>query len=260
MVGAVWWNYWSMISLFMLISLLGLWEFYTLLETRGIKPQKVAALLFTAGIFGAYAFYTLMLGPLSFILLNFLVPAFGLIAFFELFRKLEDPLQNIGFTILGVIYVAVPFLLLSQMGIGESNGFFSHAYDPLLILGFFFLVWSNDTFAYLVGRTMGRTKLFERISPKKTWEGTVGGALLTLGVAWVLSLYFTELSLLHWLVTGLIVSITATLGDLVESMFKRSLGVKDSGTLLPGHGGILDRFDGVLLSAPFVCVYWMLIR
>jgi phosphatidate cytidylyltransferase len=118
-----------------------------------------------------------------------------------------------------------------------------------------FLIWASDTGAYFSGKALGRTKLFERISPGKTWEGWVGGTLFCLGVAYVLSLYLADLELGYWLGVAAIVSVFGVLGDLSESMLKRSLGVKDSGNLLPGHGGILDRFDSLLMVVPFVVAF-----
>jgi phosphatidate cytidylyltransferase len=137
-------------------------------------------------------------------------------------------------------------------------------FDPLLhsgpqhygiVLGFFLLIWLNDTGAYFIGSLIGKHKLFERISPGKTWEGSAGGTLFALLTAWGLSYIFPQIDRTHWLILAIITVVTGTLGDLVESMLKRSLGIKDSGNILPGHGGMLDRFDAVLLSAPFVFVY-----
>jgi phosphatidate cytidylyltransferase len=118
-------------------------------------------------------------------------------------------------------------------------------------------MWSNDSGAYIVGSLLGKHKLFERISPKKTWEGFIGGALFTLLAAWIISKFLHELSLIHWLVVGTITFTCGTFGDLIESQLKRSANMKDSGKILPGHGGILDRFDSILFSAPIVFVYLM---
>jgi len=259
--------------LFFVIIILGLWEFYSLLEKANYHPQKYFALLIASLFFTSFTYHIskYYLGSYFPGYAGLTISVFGLILslsiFFlgELFRNKEKSIVNISLTIAGLFYVLGPFAFLTCMypyesdpiDLGKEPKYF---YSPLIILGFFFLMWSNDTFAYLVGRAIGRTKLWERISPKKTWEGFIGGLLLTQGIAYVLSIYFTELALVHWMVIGGIVSIFGTLGDLVESMFKRSLGVKDSGGILPGHGGILDRFDGVLLSAPFVCAYLMFVR
>jgi phosphatidate cytidylyltransferase len=171
---------------------------------------------------------------------------------FELYRKKNKPFQNIALTFLGIIYIALPFSLLYLMGFKEYT---VTGFKPKIILGFFFLLWTSDTGAYLVGMTLGRHPFFPRISPKKSWEGFIGGVVLTLLIAWVISNYFTFLSTYDWLIIGLIIAVTGAIGDLIESLLKRSLNVKDSGNILPGHGGILDRFDSVIFAAPLVFVY-----
>lgn len=124
-----------------------------------------------------------------------------------------------------------------------------------LLLGFFIVIWTNDTFAYLSGMFIGRHKFFERISPKKTWEGTAGGLVFGLAAGYILSLFFDDFSLSEWLGYALTIIIFGTFGDLFESLIKRTLGLKDSGNIMPGHGGILDRFDSILLAAPFAFIY-----
>ncbi len=259
MIGGIIWNFWSYIFLFSLIALLGINEFFSLIKERISLLQKITGIIFgtilLAASCGKYFYpvsHTLFTNGLFIIIL-----IFPLFLFAQLFRK-DSTLSFFSPILFGILYVILPFcyLLLAY----SSENYWSNENNSKIILGYFFLIWSNDTFAYLVGRSFGRTKLFERISPKKTWEGTIGGVLCTIGIGYVLSIYFTSLSPLQWMILAIIVSITGTLGDLVESMFKRSLGVKDSGNILPGHGGILDRFDGVLLSAPFVVTYLMLVR
>ena len=268
MVACILWSYWSMAILFFTISLLGLWEFYSLLEKANYSPQKYTGTIIGGALFGLFiVFLSDDINIVFFLerLFLFVPSLFALFFFIELYRKKETPFHNIAFTILGIFYVPFSFMLIARGGALLSKydvvtdlTYFS--YIPYPILGYFFLVWSNDTFAYLVGRIFGKRKLFERISPKKTWEGTIGGGILTMGAGYIISIYFTEIALVHWMVIAAIVTVTATLGDLVESMFKRSLNVKDSGNILPGHGGILDRFDGVLLSSPFVFTYLLLIH
>lgn len=148
--------------------------------------------------------------------------------------------------------------MLFHLGFYVNNGF-TNNYSFQIILGFFILLWVNDTGAYLAGRFFGKHKLFERISPNKTWEGSIGGTLVTVAGAYILSIFFTNLNLTNWVVLSILVAVFGGLGDLAESMLKRSLGVKDSGKLLPGHGGVLDRIDGLLLSVPFVYSYLHLI-
>lgn len=152
------------------------------------------------------------------------------------------PAAAFGGIALIIGYIALPFALTPHM---LANG-------PFPLIGFFLLLWMNDTGAYLVGRAIGRTKLMPTVSPKKTIEGLVGGILLTMGVAWWLAGGFTAVAPLDWVVCAGIVGLTGTVGDLLESAFKRARGVKDSGRVLPGHGGILDRFDGFLIALPAV--------
>ena len=260
MLLCTWCCFWSFAALFALIIVLCLWEFYSLLEKNNAHPQKYIGV--SAGIamfcwvcYGAYGGGAL--GAMVSLALTTII--FPLIFFIELFRKKEEPLKNISFTICGIIYIVFPFSLLNTIVFNWHFGD-EPQYSPHFLLGFLFLLWSNDTFAYLVGRSIGRTKLFERISPKKTWEGTIGGIVLTQITAYIISIYFKEIHVTEWMLLAAIISVTATLGDLVESMFKRSMNIKDSGGILPGHGGLLDRFDGMLLSAPFVCIYLLLIH
>ena len=181
-----------------------------------------------------------------------MLPLLSLIFIIELFRKKDKPFLNIGITLLGIIYITLPIMLFSMIGIPVND---PGNYRMHLVLGFFIILWSSDTGAYLAGMKFGKHKLFERISPKKTWEGSIGGTALALTVAWILSRYFPELSLNEWLVFAFIIVVFGSLGDLAESLLKRSLNVKDSGSILPGHGGALDRFDGLFGAAPFVFLY-----
>jgi phosphatidate cytidylyltransferase len=236
--------------LFLIVTFLGMWEFYGLIENGGSNPNKMLSI-----VSGMVMFLTLGLNAAGYvdgriILLD--IPMLFIIVIAELWRRSEKPFENIAYSILGVFYIALPFGLMT---------FF---FNPIVpsgplhygsLLGYLFILWSSDTGAYLVGSSIGKHRLFERISPKKSWEGSVGGALLALLVAYGISFIFTGLSLYQWLAIALITIVFGTLGDLTESQLKRSLNIKDSGTLLPGHGGILDRFDAVLISVPFVFVF-----
>ena len=160
-----------------------------------------------------------------------------------------------AFTFLGIFYVAVPFTLLNVVAFENGN------YNYQIIFGCLFILWASDTGAYFAGTFFGKRKLFERISPKKSWEGFFGGAALALVFTIGLPYFFeaigqtSTLTLLNWIVVGLIIIVGGTFGDLVESLLKRSIEIKDSGDALPGHGGFLDRFDGLLISAPFIVAY-----
>jgi phosphatidate cytidylyltransferase len=175
-----------------------------------------------------------------------------MIFIFELFRNSKKPFHNIAFTITGIFYVTVPFSLFIYIGanMGMDGSYHSH-----IGLGFLYLLWASDTGAYLIGSKFGKHRLFESISPKKSWEGSIGGAAAALLIAFIISKFLTDLKLADWMIVAAIIVITGTLGDLVESMLKRSVGIKDSGRIFPGHGGMLDRFDGLLLAVPFVFFY-----
>ncbi len=179
----------------------------------------------------------------------FIMPLLLLV--FELFRGSSDPFRGAGLIIFGVVYIAVPFTLLQYIYAGPQGD----GASPNLIVGLLLLVWANDTFAYLVGSRIGKTPLLPRISPKKTWEGSLGGVVCTIGTGALLHFVFGELSLLQWMSLAGIVAVFGSFGDLVESMLKRSVGVKDSGRIMPGHGGLLDRFDAFLFVIPFAFAY-----
>lgn len=172
----------------------------------------------------------------------------------ELYLQAERPFALFGHYLLGLFYIGIPLTLLIQVA------YWTGEYGPHRVFGLLWLVWTNDTAAYLVGSQIGRNKLFPRISPNKTWEGTLAGIICTLLMAWGLSYLISEYSTAQWIGVGLVAALFGTLGDLVESMLKRSLGVKDSGNLFPGHGGFLDRFDAFLLVVPFAWAVLMMLK
>jgi phosphatidate cytidylyltransferase len=244
-------------AIFLVVVILGLLEFYSITVTEDCKPQK-----YTGTILGTLL-YLLITGfflfggpqPLTFSIVVML-PIFFIPIIIELYRKKEKALINAAVTIFGLIYIALPVSLLNVMN-DPIGGTVFHRF-PAYLTAYFLITWIYDTGAYLVGKNFGKHKFFERISPKKTWEGTIGGTVVALLAA--AGYYFiTEgTQLIHLMVlTGLIV-LFGTFGDLAESLFKRSLNLKDSGNILPGHGGILDRFDTIFVSAPFVFLYFVL--
>lgn len=255
-IGAILWNKFSVGIIFLLISIFGLIEFFKLMEKAGFKPKKSIVSIVGAVIYSILFLYSL--DPIYFKLLFILFPLLVLIVALELFRKNETPISNIAFSIMGILYVVVPFALLNFFAYGNSDNTIIKIVSPnhpaYLLLGFFIIQWSCDTGAYLAGSTIGKTKLFPTISPNKTWEGFIGGMALSILIAYLISIY-TNTNSIHWIGIATIVVLFGTLGDLTESQIKRSSGAKDSGSLLPGHGGFLDRFDGVLFSAPFVLAY-----
>jgi phosphatidate cytidylyltransferase len=250
-LGSVIAGTWIFAVLFLFVSILTQQEFYQLMR-KGDKTQTYIGL--GAGIFlyGTLAASALGIGltGINLIVLN-LIPVV-LVFIFALFSGASDPFADIGLILTGLLYIALPFGLLNYFYVPSL---LPDSVNYGVLLGFFLIIWLNDTAAYLVGSAIGKHRLFERISPKKSWEGSIGGALFALFTAWLLASYFTVFMLWQWLTIALILVVFGTLGDLVESMLKRSLGVKDSGNILPGHGGMLDRFDAVLLSAPVVFVF-----
>lgn len=246
-IGSIWFNEYTFGALFLGLTVLGMLEFYQLLTDRGFSPNFNIGVILGAGLF--LLVFLISKGVVSTSVLYALPPVLLLCFVAELFRKKQQPFINIALTLLAVFYVAAPFSMLILLGFPDGS------YSWHIILGTIFLIWAADIGGYIFGRSFGRTKLFERISPGKTWEGWLGGSLLCLGVAYVLSLFFLELNLIGWLGVGAIVAVFGVTGDLVESMLKRSLQVKDSGNLLPGHGGILDRFDSLLMVTPFIVTY-----
>ena len=252
LLGCTGWNQFSFSTLFFVVTILGVWEFYTLSEKGGSKPQKMIGTIAGAILFASSALVSMKFFGHRILLIN--LPVIFLIFIFELYSKAEKPFENIAFTLLGIIYAALPFTLLNY--ITTISGTYSYE----ILFGVFFILWSSDSGAYIAGSALGRHKLFLRVSPGKTWEGSIGGAVLAYVTAFIISGWYTSISRIDWMVIATILIVIGTLGDLVESLFKRSNNVKDSGSLLPGHGGILDRFDSLILSAPFVFAYLYLIK
>ncbi len=254
MIGGVFGGHWPFLGLFAVVGVGCAWELFGLLAPHFSMVKRAAFAFFSMTPFWFTASWQ---SPLDWL------PVFvGLALVAELFdEKSEKPMQNVGLLCLGIFYVGAAMAILYQLSHalekGEIEGQFRRIYFPKKVLGLLVLTWANDTFAYLVGSFLGKTPFFPRISPKKTWEGTIGGAVLTVGLSFVFSLILGEWSDFEWLALGVTVAVFGTLGDLVESMLKRSVGVKDSGALMPGHGGFLDRFDAFIFALPFC---WVVLR
>ena len=260
-VGALLWSKWSTGALFAVVMIGGLVEFYGLCRRKGVEPMSSVGIATALAIFGlAFAVFMqwgtpatettarIVLGALLYIML--IVPATFVC---ELWRKSPTPIANIATTFMGVIYVALPMaalLFVPQLLVGKWSAW--------AMMAFISIIWINDIFAYLVGVTLGKHRLCERISPKKSWEGFFGGLIGAIGAA-VLFGHLFEGDLLVWTGFGLVASLSGVAGDLVESLIKREVDVKDSGKMMPGHGGFLDRFDALYISVPFVVVYLLVI-
>ena len=258
---ALFWSKWSVGAMFALIMVVSIVEFYALCRKSGAEPMSSIGIASSLAIFGiAFTIFQqwgipatnttarIVLGLLLYVIL--MIPS----AFVcELWRKSPTPIANIATTFMGVIYVALPMSLLffvPQLLVG--------AWSAKVLLAYLFIIWSNDVFAYLIGVTIGKHRLCERISPKKSIEGFVGGVVGAVGVALVAG-YLLQGNLYIWGGLGVVVALTGIAGDLVESLMKREADVKDSGKIMPGHGGMLDRFDALFISVPFVVVYLLIV-
>lgn len=248
LTGAIFLGPYTFGLLFLIILAFTLKEFYQLTAVCGFSPQIIPGLI-SGGIIFILSFLE-STGKIASKWYFLLVPLLFFYLVNELYRKKEDPLGNIAVTFLGNLYVAVPFSILNFFVFTENA--LGTSYDSSLLISIFVFIWSSDSGAYLFGCKFGRTKLFERISPKKSWEGFIGGLITACIAAWLLSLIFTQYNFSLLILIAGITVIAGTLGDLIESMFKRSAGVKDSGQFMPGHGGLLDRFDSLLLAAPMI--------
>jgi len=251
-LAGVWLHVWTFGLLMLAVMLLSFWEFFKLYAADLQNSKFAKYYVFFAMFIGMFGFVATfpetqhILGSNEYVLI-LLSPFLLIVA--ELFSHSERPLQNIGLTFLAVITIALPIWMLNTVLIKEDN------YQPVIPMGILLLIWCNDAFAYLVGSAIGKHKIIPRISPGKTVEGTIGGIICNFITAYLLTILFGVFSLQHWMAIAVIVSVFATLGDWTESMMKRSLQVKDSGNLLPGHGGMLDRFDAFFFAVPFVVAY-----
>ena len=261
----------AMVLLFSIVTGLTVWEFTGLVNERdGVTINRFICTVAGVYLFFAMTYYCCDLyggQAKSVVFIPYLVTIVYLLAA-ELYLKQQDPVNNWAYTMLSQMYVALPLSLINVLAFpANTSGMVT--FCTLLPLSVFVFLWVNDSGAYCVGSLLGRHKLFPRISPGKSWEGSIGGALFVIaaagGIGWFEnSLVTTEatsegvaplLSIPEWIGLGLVVVIFGTWGDLVESLFKRTLGIKDSGSILPGHGGMLDRFDSSLLAIPAAVVY-----
>ena len=248
-------------ALLLLITGVGVWEFYAMARAKGVEPQRglgiVGSLGLTLGGVGILCANYLDYEFEQLITLGIGVAALAIMFIFvvEVFRNRQTPIHNIATTILGIVYVGLPMAVMAIIPMLLQNPDFKDPHwNAWYFLFYLFLVWGNDVFAYLCGITLGKHKLCERLSPKKSWEGFIGGILGAVAMGAVAAWWLDE-SYIFWGGLAIVVALTSVIGDLVESMFKRDAGVKDSGKIMPGHGGMLDRFDALLVSAPFALVY-----
>ena len=255
LVGCILYSPLSFGILFTIISVLSVHEFAQLVS----KSSEVSINKTITALGGAYLFLALMsfctqqsVGARVFL------PYLGLLLYMmitELYLKKKNPTGNWAYSMLSQLYVALPFALLNVIGFQNSSETGSVTYNPILPLSIFVFIWLSDTGAYCVGSLIGKHRLFERISPKKSWEGSIGGGIFSIASSLGFAHFFPFMPGWQWVGLAIVVVIFGTWGDLTESLMKRQLGIKDSGNILPGHGGMLDRFDSALMAIPAAVVY-----
>lgn len=254
LLGCVWFNPITLLVFFTLVGLIGLWEFYRLANRLGKTPFRPIGFFLHLASVGMLLFCMwnnfFSIPPAIIIALILAGPVYLLV---ELFKPVSSVFNTSG-VLMGFLYITIPCLLLIYMGVKAAQNSLN-GFEPYRVLGMIFFIWINDTGAYLVGSFIGKHKMYERISPGKTWEGTAGGIILAFAFSFLMVKIFPQLELQDWMVIAVLVGIFGTLGDLVESMLKRLAGVKDSGNIMPGHGGVLDRFDSLIFVTPFVFAY-----
>ncbi|MBO7262536.1 MAG: phosphatidate cytidylyltransferase [Alistipes sp.] len=263
-LAAIFSGVWGYGALLLFITVVGVWEFYGLARAKGSEPQRgmgmlMSIVLFFAGFVPSLYIYNVidkseLLGD-GLLLLMLCAILLVLTFVIEVFRNRKTPIYNIATTIMGTLYVALPMATLMIIpAILNEVIYCSDTWIPWVFLFYLLLVWGNDVFAYLVGVTMGKHRMCERLSPKKSWEGFAGGIAGSVAVGAIAAAVLGG-SYGVWIGLAVVVALSSVVGDLIESMFKRDAGVKDSGSIMPGHGGILDRFDALIISAPFALIY-----
>lgn len=246
-VSGVYLHHYGLLALLAVIFTIGLIEFKHLV--RAAQASRLFLWLKITGILLLWAHLQFLLQFQNHLATFFAAAVMGIFVHWVMSSKTQINVDELQKGLLGFVYLILPTAL--SLNIAFING----AWQPQILLSIFFFLWASDSFAYLTGRLIGKHKLFPNLSPKKTIEGLAGGIIGTLGVAWAISIYWHNLSLLQWLVLAAVVAVFGTIGDLFQSALKRAAGVKDSGNLIPGHGGILDRLDSFLFAVPAAYFY-----
>lgn len=253
LLSAILYNNLTFGLLFALITCLAVNEFCNLVhEYKKTTFSTVVAVVGGMYLFAAFFLLDKVTVPFMLFIPYLLLVVYNFVR--ELYRKGSSALDNFAYFSLSQLYAALPFALLNVV-----TTFGAASYNYIMPLSIFIFLWCSDSGAYCVGSCIGKHRLFERISPKKSWEGSIGGGVVALVAAYVISLFYPALNTFQWMGMAAVVVVTGTWGDLIESCMKREMGIKDSGNILPGHGGILDRFDSALLAIPSVVIYLYLL-
>jgi phosphatidate cytidylyltransferase len=251
MLTAILASSYSYAILFLIILIACIHEFTNLFKKSEVHPNRYFSYLGSIILF--IATFLIAKGIIEIKYFLGLLPFFLIIMAAELYRKKEKPAENIAVTIFSIIYLAIPLSLINFLVFPEILS--PKDYTPKLLIALFSLIWIYDSGAYLVGVSIGKHRLFERISPKKSWEGAIGGTLIAIAASYLISGFIPEINLIHWVAISILTVVSSTFGDLTESMFKRYFEIKDSGNILPGHGGVLDRFDSLFFAVPVILAY-----
>lgn len=258
LIGCIVGSYLSFGVLFCIISAMATAEFCHLMnQQKGVKINRNICVLGSVALFLCFFYYGI--NPIQ---TGIFIPYLIIIIYLmvsELYLKKESPLNNWAYAMFSQVYIALPFALLNVLAFQSDETISATSYQYIFPLSIFGFNWINDTGAYCTGMLLGKHPLFKRISPKKSWEGSIGGAVFCIAAAFVIANYFPIMSTIEWVGLALTIVVFGTWGDLTESLMKRQLGIKDSGNILPGHGGILDRFDSAILAIPAAVVYLYLL-
>lgn len=254
LIGCIVGSYLSFGVLFCIISAMATAEFCHLMnQQKGVKINRNICVLGSVALFLSFFYYGI--NPVQ---TGIFIPYLIIIIYLmvsELYLKKENPLNNWAYAMLSQVYIALPFSLLNVLAFQSDETISTTSYQYIFPLSIFAFNWINDTGAYCTGMLLGKHPLFKRISPKKSWEGSIGGAVFCIAASFAFAHFFPFMSIGEWIGLALTIVVFGTWGDLSESLMKRQLGIKDSGTILPGHGGILDRFDSAILAIPAAVVY-----
>ncbi|MEG1563677.1 MAG: phosphatidate cytidylyltransferase [Bacteroides sp.] len=254
LTGAILYDPLSFGALFVLISALTVREFGHLLNlTEGVSINTTITMLGGAYLFLSFMGFCIDAADSKIFIPYLLLLLYLMIS--QLYLKKENPVLNWAYSLMSQLYIALPFALLNVLAFQNDPETSSVSFNPILPLSIFIFLWLSDTGAYCTGSLIGKHRLFERISPKKSWEGSIGGGVLAIASSFVMAHFFPFMPILEWMGLALTVVVFGTWGDLTESLLKRKLQIKDSGTMLPGHGGLLDRFDSALMAIPAAVIY-----
>ena len=258
-IGCILWNPLAFGCLFVIISALTIREFGHLVNRlEGVSINKTITALGGAYLFLAFMSFCIGAYDSKVFIPYVLLILYLLIS--ELYLKKQNPVYNWAFSMFSQLYIALPFAMLNVLAFQYDPMIDDVSYNPILPLAVFIFLWLNDSGAYCVGSLFGKHRLFERISPKKSWEGSIGGGIVCIAISFVFAHFFPFMNIIEWIGLAIVIVVFGTWGDLTESLLKRQLNIKDSGTILPGHGGMLDRFDSSLMAIPAAAAYLYLIN